>query len=207
MKNLIKTLLIVKTLFLFFLVVFSSFCFSQDNTKDKSGTDYPTLDNMVTTSDFIFEGKLLKRDFLIDKDSVIYTSANVRISKIFKGEESTDSTIEIIYKGGYYAGISIPYQISTHGYVLAKGAEGIFFLRANKTGVSLRKDNQSFLLTYNYIHYNQYYPSGKRAHNGSIPYDDLEKELFQRIESITGQKRKILGPNMFELPTRKKGKP
>jgi hypothetical protein len=63
------------------------------------------LEERVKQSDIVIEGEVIKAEGFSVDSVAIYTSAIVRISKIFKGNIS-DSTIEVVLIGGRYGDIA-----------------------------------------------------------------------------------------------------
>jgi hypothetical protein len=162
----------------------SYFCKAQEKV------DQFSLERKVVNSNYIIEGEVLKREFFLDKDSNIYTAAFVRVSRIFKGE-NIDSIIEIVYVGGYYEGISIPYQMTTHSLNLVAGEDGILFLNRNNSKNKKQDSLQSYLTIYGrrgFIHYQ----GGDQA--------GLETGIYKDIAALTGQKIKVIGQNTLERP-------
>jgi hypothetical protein len=156
---------------------------------------------MVKKSDVIVEGKVVEVNCFDIKDVRRILYAKIRITKMLKSEIA-DSFIYLITDGGICNGA---YIIASDGFVISPKDEGIFLLMKDTSTLKYSLPVQlyyPFLGQKSFIGYNQYYPVGHRAYGFTTPYDDIETELFQHIESITGQKRKVLGPNMFEIPGR-----
>ncbi len=64
-------------------------------------TTLPSLAEKVAKADAVIEGMVIETKGYDSKDkSTIYTSALVRVSKIFKGTVS-DIIIELVFEGGY----------------------------------------------------------------------------------------------------------
>lgn len=167
-------------------------------------TDIVKLNNLkdlVSQSSLVIEGRTIKSKGFMQTDGKIFTSDIIKISKIFKGNIS-DSVIEVIFRGGSANGII---AVSDAGLCMGAGEEGIFFLKDNKFDSAQYKDLQSFVPAFFSGCFIEYFdkPHQKIAHNhvainGTFAYDDLEKDLFEPIEAITGEPPKILGLNMFE---------
>jgi hypothetical protein len=158
---------------------------------------YPTLDEKIEKSDVIIEGQVINtRGFENDEKTSIYTSATIRISKIFKGA-IVDSTIEIVFEGGK---LGDKRQILTHAFYIDKGRDGIFFLKANNSSAVLGDKANSYILpmgTSSYIEYH-HDPVNHPATSPGTSYDDIEKDLFQHIEAITKLPRIIIGSSIFD---------
>jgi hypothetical protein len=180
----------IQVICLFFLILINNGVKAQNN----SYRHYPTLEEKVTKADAVVEGEIIEtRGFL--KDGEIYTSATLMISKIFKGHIK-DTLIEVICKGGTYNGQT---YASSHVRRLFKEDDGIFYLSKNdtiKSGDSLISftcyGNPANVTAYDYS------SSEIRANGHEGHYANLETDLFQKIESLTGQKRKAMGLNRFE---------
>ena len=179
----------------------------------KAQCDYnghnPSFEEKTRDADVILEGIIISTEgSKMMGTGQIYTSAIIRISKIFKGEVN-DTIVELIFKGGRD---STGLQADLGTPIRGVGNEGIFFLQKNNKIHSGVKDILSFthlcstntMITYdaNYMYSDNkyqandggpYYPRGKGEH-----YKDLEKELYPKIETLTGQKRKVMGLNGFE---------
>jgi hypothetical protein len=181
-------------------IIFILLCFSPCSAQQKSSPQTPeskrvNLEGAVLHSEVIIEGHSIGVKCFKARGR-IYTSDLIKITKIFKGDIS-DSTIELIFEGGQVDGIG---EFSEDGGDPDISVEGVFFLHINQTDVKLKPELQSYSPDYCIGYHNGIH----RAVWGDVPYDDMEKDIFQVIEATTGQKRKVLGPNMFELPTRKK---
>jgi hypothetical protein len=201
MKNHIKSLRPLVLGLFTISIIFSISCLAQ--TKQVKDTMHPTLEELVNASDFVVECMAIKNaECFINKDSVIYTSVTLKISKVFKGDIS-DSLLEIVYKGGVYPGITLPYQSVSHGFSIGKGDDGIFFLKSNKI-VSLKTELHSFYPTFHEIKYNHNSYLHSAAMNANLVFDDIENELYKGIELVTHTPRKIIGLNSFERESAKR---
>ena len=194
----------MKSIFItLFFLSFSSLSYAEVFLSSSNASN---IEELVNHADVIVEGQVSEIECFIDKDSVIYTSAKIKISKIFKGA-NIDSTIELVYLGGHYDGITIAYQnISSHSLSLIKGRDGIFFLKSNKTDPSLRIGMKCYSVINMRGRFIEYYHDhvNPPAVCFNVSYNDLENELFKSIEMITQTKRKVLGLNTFEIEEAKK---
>jgi hypothetical protein len=157
-----------------------------------------SLEKNVSQADLIVEGHVVSTKVFTDKGNA-YTSAIIRITKVFKGNTS-DSAIELIYAGGIADSIAVRV---THGLGLSPGMEGVFFLRENKSDAKFVNGMKSFKAVYGRKSYIEYHDQAHMvAHHTAtcvgVAYDDLENDLFKPIEATTGISRKVIGPNMFE---------
>jgi hypothetical protein len=166
-------------------------------TQPTSTFIYPTLEEKVEKSDVIIEGQVINtRGFENVEKTSIYTSATIRISKIFKGS-IVDSTIEIVFEGGK---LGDKRQILTHAFYIDKGRDGVFFLKANTSSAVLGDKSNSYILpmgTSSYIEYH-HDPVNHPATSPGSSYNDIEKDLFQRIEAITKVPRIIVSASIFD---------
>jgi hypothetical protein len=156
-----------------------------------------TLERKVKEASLIVEGEVIGTT-CSDK-AYIVTFARIKISKVFKGS-TLDSIIEIALNGGYCNGYA---SIISNGLMLGKGREGVFLLVPNNTGNTADKSLASYVVQdgrYGYIgyHHKPEMVANYVATCINITYEDLETELFQRIEKATGQERKVVGQNSFE---------
>ena len=161
-----------------------------------------SLKEKVNASSLIIEGKVIKKECFYSNDKKgngsIYTNAKIKVSKLFKGTLK-DTVVDIIYKGGGIAYGNIEKVVHVdHGFSAGLGDEGVFLLIPNNLGL-LADTSLSYVLAYGRLGFVQYHPyEFNTASCFNIPYGDVEKEVLQEIESITGQKREVLGLNMFE---------
>jgi hypothetical protein len=185
---------------IFFLVLFFSIdlCIAQSIPSSQDSI----LETNVKISDLIVEGKVISSRGFKSRKSQIFTSATIRVSKVFKGQIS-DTLIELVFYGGQYENTV---AIVSDGFEISDGEEGIFFLKHNTTFANYRKELLSYEPEGLPISYHDwpYMVAHHMATSQGVTYDDLEKDLFQRIESATGQKRKVFSPNMFETEATKK---
>jgi hypothetical protein len=157
---------------------------------------YPTLAEKTKAADVIVEGEVIgNHSFESDIAPRIFTATIIRVSKVFKGQVK-DTIVEMIQTGGSNSQGSYGSSDEPIRYV---GTSGIFFLRKNENMQSGIKNIQSFFHVCSsnlMIHYEFHWIH--RASGQEGVYDDLETELFEKIESLTGQKRKVMGLNGFE---------
>jgi len=164
------------------------------------------LERWIAKADLIIEGRVLSTEtFMGENPHEAFTSAQIKVTKIFKGTLN-DSIVEFVFMGGYYKGGVV---LSSQAVNLGPLDEGIFLLSENKSGNTIAKGMASYIEPHGEISCILYHaklklPGNHYAVGGGFVCDDLEKDLFQRIEAATGQKRKILGPNIFEINAAKK---
>lgn len=202
MKNIIN-LFCILSLTLFFGNAYSQHIPYIDST----GTADWTLADKINKSDALIEGRVIKTDgFLLDpKSKRVFTSITIRVSRIFKGDIK-DSVIELITDGGTFpSGENKGVKTTSQWGMRYEGEEGLFFLRKNSSTIQSRKNIQSYFYLYGksvllYSHSEPYYPI---THDGAKRYDDLGKELYPDIQSITGTPAKVTGLNSFEAAKKK----
>jgi hypothetical protein len=190
-----------KLLFLAFI------CLSVQSPKILAQTnsryDNPRLEDKTSEAEAIVEGAVIEtKGFQNEGMSCIYTSATIKISKIFKGEIS-DSTIELIFIGGR---MGDRFAHVSDAFSIIKGQEGMFFIKNNRTGYSMQNTSKSFIPSNGYYCYIEYHHdlANHKATCPGVYYDDLEKDLYPSIEAATGISKKILCLNTFEIEALKK---
>jgi hypothetical protein len=180
---------------IFFILCINT-CFAQ-KTMD--------LENVIKQSDVIIEAKgVAVKHFRIN--GAIYTAITVNVLKVFKGNIA-DTIIEIVYEGGCMMkdtpngamAIEQCVTLSDGGFGVSPGSDGILLLHINNTA-RLDTNLQSYMM----FEYIKYHHGGEMvahhiATSRGVTYDDLEIDLFQRIEKATNQPRKTLRRNSFGL--------
>jgi hypothetical protein len=162
-----------------------------------------SLEAKVANSDAIIEGVVISRqgfhaDTINRKGKVTsYGSVVVKVSKIFKGDIA-DSLIELVYLDGGVDEV----LVKSYGFSVTDNEDGIFFLTKNGTAKSHNKDLPSFIPEYgrnSFARYKWADPSDKSyvAVCFNTTYHNVKQDLFQNIESLTGQKMVVLRPNLF----------
>jgi hypothetical protein len=159
------------------------------------------LKQKISHTDIVIEGAVIEEKGFYDTITGhgIYTSALIKVSRVFKGLTS-DSLLEVIFIGGK---IGDNLQIVTDIETLNKGAEGVFFLINNNTGTRLRKDVKSYFINGTPVRYYHDHVN-RHANIYSFFFDDFEKDLYPEIEKVTGTPAKVLGLNIFEQEALKK---
>jgi hypothetical protein len=144
----------------------------------------------VNKSDAIVEGQVIGTN-LFSTPKNLFTSATIKISKIFKGDIK-DTIIEIITDGAIFPTGSR--RASLWG-MLSKGQSGLFFLRINNSAIQSGKKLQSYFYLYDHSF---------RLYDKLTKSNDLDKDIYQPIEAITGTPRKVIGLNLIEIEAAKK---
>lgn len=98
----------------FYFILFSSVLYGQEFIESP----------VVTNAQFIIEGEIVKSEGFYSKDSSIYTSNEIRISKVIRGKLNT-STVELITEGGQVGNDIMSSSHYTANFY--KGLKGIFF--------------------------------------------------------------------------------
>lgn len=164
---------------------------------------FPTLEERVNTSTFVIEGEVIEKETYYDSEKdQICTANKVKIYKQFKGEFSNDY-FTIITKGGKYGDLI---QYTTHSFQLGLNDFGIFFLTDNNYYThDLGNYPQKIFQGHPHYGFLGYYSSEKNkklyAYDIYQKYDNLERDLLQKIEATTGQGRivKSLTPRENEI--------
>lgn len=193
MKSIAKYMLVAQVLFLTHNLIIAQ----SSGTSPKS----KQIHDFISKADVIAEGRVISSTGFELEGKGIYTSAIIKITKLFRGSAS-DSVIELVYQGGMVNGIL---DINVGGKLaLSKGNEGIFAASENNTGIKLAKGLKSYIKPIEYIMYidRKYVGDGNHiASCNGVTYDNLEAEVFEKLEEITGKPRNVFGPNMFEKLT------
>ncbi len=144
-------------------------------------------DEKISYSSLIVEGKVVaQKSYWNSQHTMILTSSEVEIYKIFKGTESK-KTIEIVTNGGTVDNYSIQ---ASDLLQLDKNDIGLFYCRANRAKSILSRETtyevyssaQGFL-KYDLLH--------KTASAPFITYHDIEDVLYQELYKKTGNAVKI----------------
>jgi len=201
----------MKSILFFFVTVSALLICSKSSAQNQKDSAYihnynqSSLIYKVNKSDIVVEGRVINlKYFNNDRNTV---SATIKLSKVFKGNFS-GTTIELIFDAGVRTltltdGTTkvIGYDVDPKLFTVNIGDEGIFLLNDNKTGRQLQKDLQSYIVTdvwLNDLLYSQKKGEPYIASCEGAVFKDVEKDVFQVIESTTGQKRKVLSQNSFE---------
>jgi hypothetical protein len=200
----------MKSILFFFITLSALLICSKSSAQNQKDSAYihnynqSSLIYKVNKSDIVVEGRVINLKYFNNDRNTI--SAIIRISKLFKGNVS-DTTLELVFDGGVRT-ITLPDNTTkligydqTYSFSVQKGDEGVFLLNDNKTGRQLQKDLQSYIVTdvwLNDILYSQKKGEHYIASCEGAVFKDVEKDVFQVIESTTGQKTKVLSQNSFE---------
>lgn len=143
-----------------------------------------SLDQRVTNSTTIFEGKVLSsKSYWDDKRANIYTSNIVEVYKVFKGN-LTAATVEVITEGGT---VGTEKQSVTHTLELENGYVGVFMAN-NYTVKPLQNPTLKSYRTYSdsqgFINYNL---SEMSASDVFTTYENINPYLYSEIKKRTKQ--------------------
>jgi hypothetical protein len=138
-----------------------------------------SLEDRVGMADLIIEGEVISTSSFTGSEKNIFTSAAVRVSKIFKGEIN-DTIIEIITDGFESQN---GYKLTSHWGLLYKGQRGLFYLRNNNSTLRSGKALKSYFYVYDYSF---------RLYNYLPKSFDYDLNIYRPIEAITGIKRKSI---------------
>jgi len=144
-------------------------------------------DDKISNSGLIVEGKVLgKKSYWNAKHTMIFTSNEVEVYKVFKGTVQKN-TIEIITAGGFLDNYAI---VASDLLQLENNDIGIFYCQPNRNRTLLSKENaydvysssQGFL---------KYDLPTKTASAPFIKYDNIEKQLYRELYRKTGRTAEI----------------
>jgi hypothetical protein len=145
---------------------------------------YPvSSDEKIRNSTIIAEGKVIsKKSFWNTQHSMIFTSNQVEVYKLFKGSLQKN-TINIITVGGAVDNLVVQ---ASHQLTLELGEIGVFFCKKNNTTAQnlnepvydVYSSSQGFL---------KYDLSSKIATSPFEKYDDIEKQVYHELHQKTGR--------------------
>ena len=178
--------------------------------KMNAQTDTSSLKEKIKVSELVFEGCVIADSTFWNFNATkIYNLKYVLVSKQFKGNFVSDTVKIIIQESGSRVG-GIIQEIEDGGqFHLYKNIEGIFFCKPVDThiyyGIEVGNSIYQTNLRYGCDGFIQITCASKvpahshRAFNcdGTF-FDDVEKQLYQPIEKITGEKYKQLRLNCLE---------
>jgi hypothetical protein len=155
---------------------------------------YIPIDSIIKKCPLIIEGKIISTTPAYKSGGMIYTSYIVQVYKVFRGSLTT-KFIELPMEGGWVGNVGV--SIPSCGTVSLVGA-GIFFLSNPADSVSKMKYlNSGDTIAKNFIVYPYY---------DGLGYDNfpnIERDLYQHIEKLTGLKRRIIShPEVEDIDTR-----
>ena len=163
---------------------------------------YPvSTDKKIVNSSLIVEGKVIsKRSAWNSNHTMIYTTSQVEVYKVFKGSLQKN-TIEIVTVGGAVDGHLIQ---ATHLLELSKNDVGVFFCRPS----TMKNTPAEFSPALEVYSSSQgFYKYDLRAKTASAPfveYTDIEKLLYRDLRNKTGRSPEIKNSTFsIEKPTSK----
>lgn len=146
-------------------------------------------------SELIIEGRLISSKSFKIMHHGIYTANTYKVLKVFKGA-IVDSLIEVVYEGGQVDGYE---TIITDG-VSDVITEGVFFFK-DKCQYHYSKDLESYFPP---VYGIGYYSADNKVRCGDVTFDNIEKEIYQPIEALTGHKYIEVHPNNCKSSQQKK---
>lgn len=152
---------------------------------------YPvSTQEKVNNSSLIIEGKVIsQKSFWNTTHTMIYTSNEIEIYKIFKGTVSRD-TIEVLTQGGSVGKEAI--EVS-HLLSLELDDTGIFFCFPSQSGIKALHRKETLYDVYSSEQgFLKYDPIGKKAASPFAKYDNIERQLYGELQSKTGQQFKTI---------------
>jgi PKD repeat protein len=153
------------------------------------------LEQRVNNSQLVVEGKVIEsRSFWNNSQTLIYTASTIEVYKVFKGNMPA-TTIEIISEGGM---VGDRLHVVNPSLKLNVDEVGVFLLDNNRFSdlpPSRKSRYQGVAAAQGFIKYDLV--EGK----ASAPFDkfqNIENDLYKRIESITAQKASIIKEFSYE---------
>jgi hypothetical protein len=146
------------------------------------------FEEKVNNSSLIIEGKVIsKKSFWNSAHTMIYTSNEIDVFKIFKGSLLRD-TIEIATVGGSLEGEAVE---ASHLLSLEVNDIGVFFCFPNKAGLrALRKKETLYDVYASEQGFLKYDPSHKKASTPFVQYESIENQLYPELQKRTQQSYK-----------------
>jgi hypothetical protein len=165
---------------------------------------YPvSLEEKIANSPLIAEGKVIAQSsFWNDRHTMIYTSNTIELYKVFKGNRSIQTTIEVLTQGGTVEGNHVE---ASDLLTLKKDNIGIFFCFPNQ--VNLKSPSTKSLLYDVYSSSQGAILYDLRSQTASAPftsYKNIQADLYKVLISKIGQNFKNLNPAFSVLTA---GKP
>jgi hypothetical protein len=146
------------------------------------------LDQRIDQSEVIVEGKVISSEAFRGTDDNIYTSHRVAVSKVLSANQ-VPATIEVITFGGE---LDDQLQTWTHLLTLHEGEKGVFFLNAAKPKDAYFRSSVTAYDVYassqGFVQYRTNETEALIAVEPFKQYDDIEQEVFARIEQKKGHK-------------------
>ncbi len=148
------------------------------------------LKEKVQSSTLIAEGRVIaQKSFWNPAHTMIFTSNTVQVYKTFKGIVSA-STIEIMTQGGSMGNKSVDVS---ELLTLNKNQVGLFFCFGNT--INLRSPSSNNILYDVYSSdqgFLRYDFVTNKAYAPFASYDKIEDNLYNQVEQLTGENRKII---------------
>jgi hypothetical protein len=151
-------------------------------------------DDKVSGSGLIVEGRVVgKKSYWNNTHTMIYTSNEVEVYKVFKGT-MLKNTMEVITTGGTVGNYAI---VASDLLELQTNDVGIFYCQKNNSKALITKEN-----AYNVYSSSQgflkYDLTTKTAAAPFVQYDNIEKQLYSELYKKTGRTAEIKN-NTFSL--------
>lgn len=142
-----------------------------------------STDEKISRSSLIIEGKVVgKKSYWNPSHTMIYTSNQVEVYKVFKGS-TEKNVIEVVTTGG---AVGNHYIHASHLLQLNKNETGIFFCKGRAAGqFDVYSSSQGFI---------KYDLARKKASAPFVQYDDIEKNLYTELNNKIGQRIQIKNP-------------
>ena len=142
-----------------------------------------SLEEKISQSSLIVEGKVVaQKSFWNDQRTMIYTSNQVEVYKVFKGE-TQKQFVEVITVGGL---VGDQYIEASHLLTLKKEDMGVFFCKSDKLKPVFSSDKlyDIYASTQGFLKYDR--DSGT-ASAPFVAYRDIQQELYRELRQKAGK--------------------
>lgn len=141
-----------------------------------------SLEDRIAISSNVFEGRVISSTPMWDEGHQnIYTVHTIELSKVFKGGQSV--TKQVITPGGV---VGLDMEKVDHALSLKVGDYGVFALRnSNKTLPGFTNILESSAGPQSIVVFDKF---SQGAYDNFSNYSSIEKDLYSKIETVTGQK-------------------
>lgn len=155
-----------------------------------------TLEQRVENSSLVFEGKVLNKSSFWDSDRRhIYTSNQISVYKVFKGELS-NSIVEVITIGGV---VGNQMEKVSYGLELQEGSVGVFTCVPNTTTFTSGSKNLK-LKPYGEIQgFIRYDLANGTAIDVFKHYKNVSGEIYPVLQKLSHSKVKIMNKADFKI--------
>ena len=154
------------------------------------------LEEKVANATLIVEGEVVNQNsFWNNTHSMIFTSNQIKVSKVFKGEINSE-ILEVVTVGGVVGQNAI---FASDLLELSKGEKGIFICHPNRMNAYSQTDNSLLMGVYassqGFIKYDEW---NSKASTPFARYNNITEELYSAIITLTNQNYTIID-NKFKI--------